>query len=430
MRYFMQLQAQHKYTPLYRHQDARWLTLRDNSVTDFPFGRESQARIACDSQVVTAHNQSLGCVRNLDFLKVNMWVFWLDTWFLGYLESKKKEAQELDLDCIPVFKERGFDWNLYRQGASRYSYRLTSGDITLLFNRRKSDDPIPSCRLEIGSLSCWSPGFLPIYEAVKSFLGTYGAEIIKELVSEVHLAADFLNIDINDLDVDAKTKWISRGTDFVSYARHNQLTSVNWMSKDIMLRIYDKVTELKRSHATHKQEIFAEVWGVHEFDQKPVTRVEFELRRPKLREFSDKDRKLKIDTVYELVSSLKSLWLYLTAEWVRHTATTVDRNHNQSRVQASEFWQKVRNVLWTGVLGLIRNHPVRHKDVAMLRKQARGMLMSVCAAMEIEPDDIDRIVAFCQNLIEEDLHDLFEDEEKFTRKMRVKRNEFRSTMAG
>lgn len=87
-------------------------------------------------------------------------------------------------------------------------------------------------------------------------------------------------------------------------------------------------------------------------------------------------------------------------------------------------------MVWTGVLGLIRNHSVRHKDVVLLRKQARGMLMSVCAAMEIEPDDIDRIVAFCQELIEEDLHELFEDEEKFTQKMRTKRNEFKSTMAG
>ncbi|MDR2549465.1 MAG: hypothetical protein LBD10_04600 [Desulfobulbus sp.] len=423
------MQLQSKYTPFYRHHDAHWLTLRDNAPEDFPFG-ESQARIACDSQVVTSHNQALGCVRNLDFLKVNMWVFWLDPWFLDYLERKKKEAQDLDLDSIPVFEERGFDWNLSRQGASRYSYRLTSGDVTLLFNRRKAEDPIPSCRLEIGSLSCWSPGFLPIYEGVKAFLATYGCEIFKELVSEVHLAADFIGIDINELDLEAKTHWVSRGTDFVSYARHNHLTSVNWMSQDIMLRIYDKVTELKRSRATHKQEIFAEVWGVQEFDQQPVTRVEFELRRPKLREFSDKDRQLKIDTVYELVSSLKSLWLYLTSEWVKHTSTAVDRNHNQSRAKVSEFWQKVRNVVWTGVLGLIRNHPVKHKDVVMLRKQARGMLMSVCAAMEIEPGDIDRIVAFCQELIEEDLHDLFEDEEKFTQKMRVKRNEFKSTMAG
>ena len=89
-----------------------------------------------------------------------------------------------------------------------YSFRLKSGDITLMFNRRNARRQIPNCRLEIGSLSCWSPGFYAIYERVKTFLAAYGAKVIKERVSEVHLAADFIGTDIK-ATLDHRTNWIA-----------------------------------------------------------------------------------------------------------------------------------------------------------------------------------------------------------------------------
>ena len=73
---------------------------------------------------------------------------------------------------------------------------------------------------------------------------------------------------------------------------------------------------------------------------------------------------------------------------------------------------------------------MKHKDIDMLRKQARGILMSVCASLEVEPDDIDKIVYLCQDMIEEDLHRFFENQKAFIDKMTAKRNEFRATLAG
>nr|WP_321465663.1 hypothetical protein [uncultured Desulfobulbus sp.] len=196
-----------------------------------------------------------------------------------------------------------------------------------------------------------------------------------------------------------------------------------------MLRIYDKVAELKGTRATHKQQIFSEIWGVNTYDQQPVTRVEYQLRRPKLREFSDGEGN-QINTVVDLVNALKSLWGYLTTEWTRHSDSPVNRNHNQTKAKVSEFWEKVQAVIWTGVFGYVRTHPVKHRDIVMLRKQARGILMSVCASLEVQPNDIDKIVFLCQGMIEEDLHAFFEDEQAFIKKMETKRNEFRATLAG
>jgi hypothetical protein len=178
----------HRY-PLFLHKDSRPLHVR--SCKGSVSSSESQARLTSASPVV----QAAPCrvCRGLDFLKVSFWLDWnkFEADFLGILDFMKKQVQETEKDCVPVFKENGFDWNLYRTGTSKYAFRLKSGDITLMFSKRKADNQIPNCRLEIGSLSCWSPGFFPIYERAKSFLSGYGAKIVKERVSEAHLAADF-----------------------------------------------------------------------------------------------------------------------------------------------------------------------------------------------------------------------------------------------
>ena len=220
--------------------------------------------------------------------------------------------------------------------------------------------------------------------------------------------------------------------DELAFDRHytnRKFSGLNIGSGDLMLRVYDKGAELKRSRATNKQQVFAEVWGLESYNDQPVTRVEFQVRRPQLRAFEDSHGN-RIDTVTDLVNSLKSLWVYMTTDWTRHTENPVNRNHNQTKSKVSEFWQKVQGVVWTGVFGYIRQHPAKHKDIVMLRKQARGILMSVCASLEVEPDDIDKIVHLCKELIEEDLHQFFEDEQAFRIRMITKRNEFKTTLAG
>lgn len=436
-----------------------------------PLGPGPQARLTSGLPVVS-ELPGLRVTRGLDFLKVSFWIKWDPKFFgefLGRLDVAKKQVQDTELDCIPVFDENGFDWNLYRTGAKMYPFRIKSGDITLLFNRRKEDGKIPNCRLEIGSLSCWSPGFYAMYNRVKAFLSAYGGDVSKERVSEVHLTADFIGTDIKTTSIENRAHWISLARDHGDHDKlpvskrdsepepdeldfdrrytSNRFSGLGIGCGDLMLRIYDKVLELKRSRATNKQQVFSEIWGAKTYDAQPVTRVEYQIRRPKLRQFVDlshveiKDGKRvfhvdelkngkRIDTVFDLVNSLKSLWAYLTTEWTRHSSSPVNRNHNQTKSKVSEFWQMVQAVVWTGVFGYVRTHPVKHKDIEMLRKQARGILMSVCASLEVKPDDIDKIVYLCQGMIEEDLHAYFEDEKAFIDKMTTKRNEFRATLAG
>ncbi|WP_306545852.1 hypothetical protein, partial [Desulfobulbus sp.] len=347
--------------PFLLHKDCRRLQVRAPQIEPLTLDAaanlaafaESQARLTSGSPVV--QGSPFRVVRNLDFLKVSFHLEWdlnVNS-FLDILDMMKKKVQDTEKDSIPVFKENGFDWNLYRTGTPKYSFRIKSGDVTLMFSRRKASHDIPNCRLEIGSLSCWSPGFFAIYERAKTFLAVYGAKIVKETVSEAHLAADFIGTDIKAVDLSDQSKWIAKARDFNPHDKipvhrgrdpepepdeldfnphytNRRFTGLDIGKGNLMLRVYDKVTELKRTRAIHKQQIFSEIWGMKQYDDQSVTRVEYQVRRPKLREFADSEDK-RIDTVADLAGALRSLWAYLTTEWTRHTSNPVNRNHNQGK---------------------------------------------------------------------------------------------------
>ncbi|WP_319548104.1 hypothetical protein [Desulfogranum marinum] len=378
----------------------------------------SQARIACDPLVASLPTK---VHRGLDFLKVSFWIDFSSSRLFEILEFMKRQLQDSEFDQAACFAEYGLKWNLHRTGTKMFKFRLSMGDVTLMLNKRKADGVIPTARLEIGSLSSQT-NFYSIYEDVLKWLEYYEGTVVTEKVSEVHLAADFIGVDIRTLGIQDEDKWIHRSTNFLQRNYYRKLNSVTIGHGNFMLRIYDKVLELKRSD--HKQEVFAELWSQNKFDQAPVTRVEYQIRRPVMREFATKKDGFRIVTVKDLMLSLSGLWKYCTTDWSKFMSTVVDRkNKHQSRADYSEFWKIVRAVVWTGVHEINRQTPTKHKNIDALRKQARGIFMSIMAFFVEEPDNIDKIVSLSQDLLEEDLHQFFENESKFIKRMKVRRAE-------
>lgn len=378
----------------------------------------SQARIACDPQVA---NLPTKVHRGLDFLKVSFWIGFSSDHLFELLEDMKKKLQESDFDQVAAFQDKGIEWNLHRTGTKFYNYRLSMGDVTLLLNTRNPEGVVPTARLEMGSLTSQTK-FYSIYEDIKHWLEFNGGKIVKERISEVHLAADFIGTDIKELDIANEDKWIHRCVTFTPRNHYRKLNSVTIGQNKFMLRIYNKVLELKRSH--HKQEVFAEIWGLNKYDELPVTRVEYQIRREVLREFKGKKDGAAVHSVKDLLLALQALWKYCTTDWSRFMATVIDRkNKHQSRADYSDFWNVVRSVVWTGIHEFNRIKRTKHKDIVALRKQTRGLLMSIMAFFVEDPDDIEQIVVRSKNLIEEDLYQYFEDEKAFIKKMKIKRAE-------
>ena len=381
-------------------------------------GPRSEARITSDRILA---NELIRTHQSIDFLKVSFWVQWDDTTFLETLDWLKKRMQDTDDDEQCVFNDLGLEWNLQRTGTQKFNYRLRTGDVTLLYNRRDPFGNVPNFRIEIGSLTSQT-SLCQTITNIKHWMERKQANFLKEQVSEVHLAADFIGLDIKTLGVEIQDRWVHRPHTFNPHFHHKKLTGISIGKGDLMLRIYDKVTELKRSE--HKQEVFADLWQLSSYDEHPVTRVEYQLRRPVLREFQHLEFCNGVHTVKNFLFAVKALWDYCTSDWARFMSTIVDReNRHQDRGIYSDFWNIVRSIVWTGLDELRREKPIKHKNLDALRKQARGILMSIAAFFITKPEDINRIVEKSQSIIEEDLREYFEDYSKFIRKMREKRNE-------
>lgn len=368
----------------------------------------SQARITCEPRVANC----------LDTLKISFWVDWSGSPLLDHLELAKLKAQDGEQDSFPI-KLAGHEWNCMRTGTRLFNFHLKRGDVQILFNRRSFDGVIPNARLEIGSQSCWTPGFSSVYDNFIKMIVLFGGGIVKERVSEFHMASDCIETSLQDLPVARQEQWITRAHKFsVNYDR-GKFTGISVGKGDLMLRIYDKVQEL-RTQSTHKQPIFKEVWGMKTFDEKPVTRIEFQVRRAALREFSP-----KVDTLDDLKNSLSSLWHYLTNEWCRLAMAPVDtENKHQARAIIHPFWGQVQGVVWSGDSEVVRKKIYPVKDLEKIRGQLVGLVQSVAAILKREPDDIEGIIAFGQGYIESGLRRLYKDRPaEFVKRMRRKKNE-------
>lgn len=368
----------------------------------------SQTRITCEPIVAT--------VSCLDTLKISFWVDWNCSDLLERLQQAKDIAQKGENPSEPV-DLAGHTWNVMRSGTSNYNYRLVRGDVKILINRGEAFTPFATTRIEIGSASCWSPGYRTIYDELSQLIELYGGVIVKEIISEVHLTTDFIGQDIRLLPVANQDHWITRAHDFAPHFSRKELTGISVGKGNFMLRIYDKIGELKKH--TDKQELFKDVWGVQTFDEKPVSRIEFQIRRPILKEFIP-----IINNLVDLENCLDSLWQYCCGNWCRLTSESVDRNHHQSRAENHPFWNMALDVDWASAIKIRREKRYVQKDQNRILKQARGLCMSLCAIREREPDDLEGVVTLSQMEIEKGLRELFkEDKEEFVRRMNKKINE-------
>lgn len=374
-----------------------------------------QARITCPPQLANG----------LDTLKVSFWVEWEDESFLDELETLKRQVQQFPhITSLPYHCPGGFDWNVDRTGTKLFTYRLTSGDLTLLCNTRMSEGNVPNIRLEIGSQSCWIPGYNEIYERFYMWISALGGKIIKEIISEVHLTVDVIGFPIADTQIENRDYWVSQSQYFSTYNQGRQLSGISIGKGETRLRIYNKVLELRQSH--HKQETFSEIWGTKVYDEKPVTRVEFQIRRPILKDFRiSASAETGIDTYKDLIPSLSVLWEYCTQVWSKHCSNPVDHgNNHQSRTNISEFWQTVSNVEWGDSSNFSKQKSRPNKDLVALRKQFRGIGMTIASFSEANVEDLDHIIWIAKDTIEEELTTFYRDDEtEFIKRMEKKKRE-------
>lgn len=377
----------------------------------------------------------------LDKLMVSLW---LDgdgfSDFRRRLQEFKDEFNDRQL-CRPDCSERSFDFgwegvsfNMQRTGAGKYPYKLQSGDITLLFSNHKANAPFPNCRIEIGSMSCWLPGWKELFDRFTALLHHLGCKIRKQNVMEFHITADLFDVDFTETGLVNYRRWISKVQRIGQVYENYKPSYVSLGKGDFMLRCYDKTVELL--HDSVKKDFFQQLW----FDQfgyvpEHVTRIEFQIRRAVSKE-------LQINTVGDLASKLNAVWQYCCGSsdgdqpgWARFVAKDITdsdrRNKHHNRYATAVIWDFVRSVQFGQgrTFRLERIKLVPQVNIDQLEKQAAGCLLSICAARGMHPDDLDGHTTNSMNIIVRQLETRYlKDRNEYVRKIETKRNLSKNTL--
>lgn len=372
-----------------------------------------QARITCSPLVATG----------VDKLKVSAWVDWNNSKVFDRLAVHKKGLQDTPHNSTPINFSKSETLNsfvLHRTGTTKFTYRLTTGDITLMLSPRPGNSALHNVQIEIGSLSSQIDAKGMYQEIIKS-LSALGGQVVKEIVSEIHLAADLVGVSIQDTAFSDPQKWIKRADNFSIFLNRDRLSGITLGTGDIMFRAYDKILEMRTKRETAKQDFFARKWGGVDLDEVEVTRCEFQLRRPVLKEFS-----VPVNTVSEIFDNLQALWGYCTHEWARFCTAPVDRkNKHQSLSQLSEYWQLVQSAFFSiGDKIAARVRQICVKNIGALSQQFRGIAMSIVASHGVIGTHVKDVVHVAQRIVKEEILAFHSrDPSEFMRRMLIRFDE-------
>ena len=374
-----------------------------------------QTRIPCSPLIVSG----------VDTLEVSLSLKVENFGTLERFRELKKAVQGTMSPSVPVNfgQEEFFRWNLQRTGTKLYPYVLKSGDVSLLLSTRNEDSQIPNAKVEIGSVSCQEDAF-GIYRKVLMWLKVYGFEHKSNIVSRIDLCVDTIKQHIDGLGCSCLYRWVRRGRKFFTYYDGNDLESIQIGKGDIVLRVYDKIKELRKDAI--KRDFFFDLWGFTEEEKEDppaVTRVEFQLRRPALKDFD-----IDLDTVEQIEVNLDAIWQYCTQDWARLANRSVNLErlqNNQSRIPSCKFWKNLQLAIFHRPIPAgKREKKTLHKDLTALREQARGCLLNIAAAAGHVVDDYFGIMATVQNAIQEEFDRyMVKNQEKFEKLFKIRRNE-------
>lgn len=140
-----------------------------------------------------------------------------------------------------------------------------------------------------------------------------------------------------------------------------------------MLRVYDKLAELRERPDLRKEEQIAGKFGGSLPDT--VTRFEFQLRRKFFRQ-----SEIPINSVDDLRNNINTICHYLVTQWVRFADSPVDKK-NSNRAKPAEWWSRITETFSTLGDDLKKNLvrvTRKVKNAPGLMRQALGCLLQAC----------------------------------------------------
>jgi hypothetical protein len=212
-------------------------------------------------------------------------------------------------------------------------------------------------------------------EKITRLFGGLGANIISIKPNRVDLCVDILLDEAAWTTENIIPYSVTRSRKVKTIHDNQILETINFGTKDIQARLYDKIREI----LCHRDKLWmiSDYYLEHLAPQKKIIRIEFQIRRSVLKE-------LGIDTISDLFEHSENLWAYCTQEWLKFQDNP-GKHHTQQKTLP--WWEVIQK-------GYLKNQTanplIRCKaiqaDSHRLFNQAYG-LMSSFTASNLEASD-------------------------------------------
>ena len=293
---------------------------------------------------------------------------------LEVLKHLAQAEDPLDRACA-VYHAGDHQFEVKDKGKGRYAHVLQDGIFHLQLSR-SSATSLPMVYAQISSEALTRTGVKYTEIALHNIASIFGVIRDQASVSRVDLCVDFFTAV--DLSAVPKYAWINRAFKRSSHEDRGRFSGLTFgMGGAISARLYDKTLEIQRSEKTYFHDIWLEAgWQ----GESPVMRLEYQIKRQILREFS-------IRSVEELLAHRADLWAYCM-QWLRLvTPSTTDAS--KERWPNHPLWDVLIEAPWGVERGepLTRNRKTRPPSERSMFVNGIGAITSFMALAGISDFD-------------------------------------------
>ncbi|MED4782697.1 replication initiation factor [Brevibacillus choshinensis] len=287
--------------------------------------------------------------------------------YLDLFQELKVEAQETGIEQTLLLNN--VTLTVHRTGKRFYPFRVSCDDFVVFFaDKELNMNPPIFVRFSSGYI--WSFGLAGAYKHFTEWLQLLTDSSYRNQISRVDICVDSDSVTFRQIDSKGVTTRARKKEEcFVSgeYTNGRKFSGFRvGIGGPLLARIYNKTMEIQKSG----KDWFKQIWREHGWNEdKDVWRVEFQLRREVLKEFS-------IHTIEELLEKENNLWAYLTHEWLTIRQQSSD---NVSRWKIKRKWTAIQKADMKYEASPLIREKVKQGSLEQLLNQGRGILLSVAA---------------------------------------------------
>lgn len=323
-------------------------------------------------------------------------------------DKAQKEGKEHSLNI------GGIELTVHASGVKFYAFRLSCNDFLICFmdKETKTNSPIT---VRFLSSYLWSFGVIQAYLNFLKWFNNFSVDVQSTKLSRVDPSLDADEISFKQKDaMGIVTRAKGKTQHFVDEIYTSGRTFSGFTvgrGNPILARIYNKTFEINNSGKLW----FRDIWRNNGWDEnKPVWRVEFQVRRQALIEFG-------IPTFDLFADKQDELWAYLTQEWLSLRKPCSD---NISRWKLTTKWMKVQRAITNYSAEPLIRETIKQSNLIQLLDQASGLFMSVAALSNHDsPSDTSKLLeSWCEiKLLKKDKS--FDSEKKLRQSKFMNANE-------